>query len=118
MSKAELPSEGRIAIFDSINEASLNSIANLVTVDSNPRFEGLINTGFSRNQKFMFNIFGFDIYVSERLPRVASESIDTTTIAVPAPSGAATVTSGASATSSSPQHGGVLVFSARSHWCR
>lgn len=87
--KANVPDEGRIAIVDPITEASVNSIANLVNVSNNPQFEGMVTTGFAKNRKFLRNIFGFDIWISNRLPRIASESI--TSVSAP---GAASITSG------------------------
>lgn len=73
--KANVPDEGRIMIVDPLVEASLNSLQNLVNVSNNPMFEGMVTTGFARNRKFVRNIFGFDVWVSNRLPRIASESI-------------------------------------------
>lgn len=87
--KANVPDEGRIAIVDPITEATLNNLTNLVNVSNNPQFEGMVTKGFSRNRKFVKNIFGFDIYVSNRLPRIASESI--TSVSAP---GAASITGG------------------------
>lgn len=87
--KANIPDEGRIAIVDPICEASINSIANLINVSNNPVFEGMVTTGFSKHRKFLRNIFGFDIWCSNRLPRISSESI--TSVSAP---GAASITSG------------------------
>ncbi len=87
MDKANVPDEGRIAIVDPIVEATLNSLTNLVNVSNNPQFEGMVTTGFSKNRKFIKNIFGFDIWVSNRLPRITTESI--TSASAP---GAATLT--------------------------
>lgn len=86
--KANVPDEGRIAIVDPIVEATLNNLTNLVNVSNNPMFEGMVTTGFSKGRKFVRNIFGFDIWVSNRLPRVASEAISNSEI------GAASITSG------------------------
>lgn len=89
--KAAMPDMGRILIVDPVNEATLNSLTNIVNVSDNPRFEGIVETGFANNFKFIRNIFGFDIFVSTRLPNLtAQEAIDTTTLATPAPSGNAT----------------------------
>jgi hypothetical protein len=92
--KALLPDEGRILIVDPLVEATLNNLTNLVNVSNNPQFTGIIETGFGKNMRFIKNVFGFDIYVSNRLPRVTSESIDTSSIDIPAPSGSASVTGG------------------------
>lgn len=89
MDKANLPEE-RILIVDPIVEATLNNLTNLVNVSNNPRFEGIVESGFGKNMKFIKNIYGFDIYISNRLPHVVSEAVDTSAITVPAPSGAGT----------------------------
>lgn len=87
MDKANLPAEGRILVVDAVVEATLNGLTNLVNVSNNPHFEGVVNTGFAKNMKFIKNVYGFDIYLSNRLPHVSSENVNTTGISVPAPSG-------------------------------
>lgn len=87
--KANVPEEGRIAIVDPIVEATLNGLQNLVNVSNNPMFEGIVESGFGKGRKFIKNIFGFDVYISNRLPRIASESI--TSVKAP---GAASITDG------------------------
>ncbi len=73
--KANVPEEGRLFICDPIVEATLNNLTNLVNVSNNPQFEGMVTTGFANNRRFVRNIFGFDIWVSNRLPHVVSEVI-------------------------------------------
>lgn len=68
--KANVPDEGRIFICDPMVEATLNNLTNLVNVSNNPQFEGMVTKGFSRGRKFVKNVFGFDIWVSNRLPRI------------------------------------------------
>lgn len=87
MNRASLPSEGRILIIDSVAEATFDSLSNLVNVSNNPRFEGIVETGFAKNMHFIKHVYGFDVYVSNRLPHQAAENVDTSGIAVPAPSG-------------------------------
>ena len=72
--KANVSAGGRIAIVDPVVEATLNTLTNLVNVSNNPQFEGIINEGFARDHKFVRNIFGFDIYTSNRLDTVAAET--------------------------------------------
>jgi len=75
--KANVPQSGRIAIVDPIVEATLNSLTNLVNVSNNPMFEGIVTEGFARDHKFIRNIFGFDIWTSNKLHKVtAIETID------------------------------------------
>jgi len=74
--KAFIPDEGRILIVDPIVEASLNHAVGQQAFINNPQFEGIVNTGFAKSMRFVRNFFGFDIWCSNRLPRVASETID------------------------------------------
>lgn len=94
LDKANAPEDGRIAIFDPLAEASLNALANLINASTNPAFQGIVETGFGKNMRFIRNIMGFDVYISNRLKRVTSETVDTSGITVPAPSSSASVTSG------------------------
>lgn len=92
LDKANAADGPRIAIVDPINELTVNVLANLVNASYNPQFEGIVNSGFGKNMRFIRNIYGFDFYVSNRLPRIASETINTTTITTPAPSGNGSIT--------------------------
>jgi len=75
--KANVPTAGRIAIVDPIVEATLNSLSNLVNVSNNPMFEGIVTEGFAKDHKFVKNIFGFDIWTSNRLAvKTATEAIN------------------------------------------
>lgn len=75
--KANIPAEGRIAIVDPVVEASLNSLSNLVNVSNNPHFEGIVQGGFARANRFVKNIYGFDVYTSNLLPKkTATEAIN------------------------------------------
>ena len=73
--KANVPEEGRVAIVDPVVEATLNNLTNLVNVSNNPMFEGIVNSGFAMGKRFIRNIYGFDVWVSNRLPLIASETI-------------------------------------------
>lgn len=75
--EANIPANGRILIVDPTVEFELNGLAQVVTSD-NPRFEGLIETGFAdrTGMQFYRNIYGFDIMISTTLPRVGAETID------------------------------------------
>ena len=92
--KVFLPDQGRILIVDPVVEATLNGLTNLVNVSLNPHFEGIVNTGFAKNMRFIKNIFGFDIFVSNRLQQTASETVNASSITTPPPSSSATVTTG------------------------
>jgi len=75
LDKAHAPDEGRVMLVDPILEMSLNQLVGAQAFTNNPMFEGMVTTGFSRNRKFVANIAGIDIWVSNRLPRIASETI-------------------------------------------
>lgn len=75
--KGNVPQGGRIAIVDPIVEATINSLTNIVNVSNNPMFEGVITTGFMRDHKFIKNIYGWDIYTSNKLPvKTATEALN------------------------------------------
>lgn len=79
--KANAPQSGRVMIVDPVVEATINGLTNIVNVSNNPMFEGLITTGFAREHKFVRNIFGWDIYTSNRLDQPVTMGDGTTTIA-------------------------------------
>lgn len=66
--KANAPAAGRIAIVDPIVELTMNSLTNIVNVSNNPMFEGMVTEGFAKEHRFIKNIFGWDVYTSNRLP--------------------------------------------------
>ena len=66
----------RIAIVDPSQEYVINTLSNIVQVSNNPRFEGIVNTGFvnaTTGMSFLKNIYGFDVYVSNYLAVTASD---------------------------------------------
>jgi len=74
--KANLPQAGRIACVDPVVEGTLNKLAANFSVDRNAKFQALLEEGFVRDHKFMFNLYGWDIYTSNRLARLtAAETI-------------------------------------------
>jgi hypothetical protein len=69
-------SGARIAIIDPAQEYVINTLTNITNVSNNPRFEGIINTGFvnaTTGMSFVKNIYGFDVYVSNYLATTASD---------------------------------------------
>lgn len=81
--KANVPQQGRIAIVDPVVEATLNKLAATFSVDRNPQFQQLLEEGFAKTNKFLFNLLGWDIWTSNRLPRLGA------TETITGPSGAA-----------------------------
>ena len=77
--KANVPAEGRVFIVDPIVEATINSIAT-ITTDLTEYATRILEGGMARGQRFIYNLYGWDILVSNRLPR-GEFSDGTTTIA-------------------------------------
>jgi hypothetical protein len=77
--KANVPESGRIFIVDAQLENVLNKLTSgAVLVADSPRFEGLLETGFAKNHRFVRNIHGFDIFVSNILPvTTGAETVST-----------------------------------------
>lgn len=70
--KANVPMAGRIMIVDPIAATVLQNQVTLTGSDISPISKSMIETGFARDHNFLFNIFGFDIITSNRLPTVSS----------------------------------------------
>lgn len=82
--KANVPMAGRVAIVDPVTAAVFNAKIQLTAgIDRTPEFMNLWRTGFKDGHQFLGNIYGWNIMVSNRLPRVASgtdiDGTDTTT---------------------------------------
>lgn len=75
LKKANVPDTNMIAIVDPSVEFEINTLSNLVNVSNNPRWEGIVSDGIATGMKFVKNIYGFDVYVSNYLAD-ANETID------------------------------------------
>ena len=64
--KANVPAEGRIFICDPVVEATLNGLVT-ITSDISPFAVSLIEKGMARGQRFMMNLYGWDVMTSNRL---------------------------------------------------
>ncbi len=81
LQKANVPMTDLIAIVDPSVEYTLNTLTNLVNISNNPRWEGVVSTSINpTGMKFLYNIEGFDIFVSQNVQaHTASETINTVT---------------------------------------
>jgi len=78
LTKANVPLNNLVAIVDPSVAYTIQTQANLVNLLSPmPMWEGVVKDGAVTGFKFRFNLFGFDIYVSNYLPTIASETITT-----------------------------------------
>lgn len=65
--KANVPGEGRLFICDPVVEATLNELVT-ITHDVTSFGESILKQGMARGQRFLMNLYGFDIIQSNRLP--------------------------------------------------
>ena len=71
--KANVPLTNLVALVPSEVAFKMSTLTNLVDVSNNPMWEGIITQGMlSTGTRFLRNIFGFDVYVTERLPSSGS----------------------------------------------
>lgn len=78
--KANVPAEGRVFVADPVVEATLNGIVT-ITSDVSPFAVDILKSGLARGQRFVTQLYGWDIMLSNRLPVVASANDGTTTLA-------------------------------------
>src|ERR1700675_247270 len=77
LKKANVPMVDLVAIVDPTVEYTLNTLTNLVNVQNNPRWEGVIADGLATGMRFVKNVYGFDVYTSQFLA-TANETITAT----------------------------------------
>jgi hypothetical protein len=80
---ANVPHQNRVAIIDPSAGYTLSTLTNLTNVSNNPRWEGIVRDGAVTGTKFLMNVYGFDVYISQNLKKnTASETISSLTSAV------------------------------------
>ncbi len=67
LQKANVPMTNLIAIVDPSVEYKLSTLSNLANVSNNPQWEGIIAEGMSTGMRFVKNVYGFDVWVSNNL---------------------------------------------------
>lgn len=65
--KANVPADGRVFIADPVVEATLNGLVT-ITTNVTPWAAQIVEGGMARGQRFVMNLFGWDILTSNRLP--------------------------------------------------
>lgn len=75
LQKADVPMTNLVAIVDPSVEFALSTMTNLVNVSNNPRWEGIVETGMSTGMRWITNVYGFDVYTSNFLPKGITETI-------------------------------------------
>jgi hypothetical protein len=85
LTKANVPLTNLVAVVDPSTDYTISTQANIVNMLSPmPMWEDVVKNGMTTGFKFRYNLFGFDVYVSNYLPRNIAETINarTTTIGV------------------------------------
>jgi hypothetical protein len=75
LKKANVPDTNLVAIVDPSVEYTINTLTNLSNVSNNAMWEGVVSSGIATGMRFVKNIYGFDVYVSNNLAD-ANEQID------------------------------------------
>jgi hypothetical protein len=81
LTKAQVPLTNLVAIVDPTVAYTLQTQTNVVNLMTpNMMWSNLVRDGLMTGFKFRFNLYGFDVYVSNYLPRNISETIDGRTV--------------------------------------
>ncbi len=79
--KANVPLTNLVAVVDPSVAYTLATQANIMNLMSpTPMWSAIASDGIVTGFKFRFNIFGFDVYVSNYLPAIASETINSVSV--------------------------------------
>lgn len=83
LQKANVPMTNLVAVVDPTVAFTLQTQANLMNLlTPQPMWDSVVRDGLVTGMKFRFNIFGFDVYVSNYLPRPGAETIDGRSVTV------------------------------------
>jgi hypothetical protein len=80
LQKANVPMTNLVAIVDPSVEYELSTQTQLTNISNNPKWEGIVRDGMSTGMKFIMNVYGFDVWVSQNLKQNMSETIDTNSV--------------------------------------
>ena len=68
---ANVSANNRVAIVDPSVAYTIETSTNLTSIQNNPMFEGIVSTGIATGMRFVRNVYGFDVYTSQRLATVS-----------------------------------------------
>jgi hypothetical protein len=77
LKKANVPQTNLIAIVDPSVEFTMNTETNLANISNNPRWEGIVSDGIASGMRFVKNIYGFDVFTSQHLATIGTETLET-----------------------------------------
>lgn len=77
MQQANVPMVNLVAIVDPSVEYAISTQSNILNLMSpNPLWQRIVNEGSLTGMQFKYNIFGFDVYVSQNLKKSVNETIN------------------------------------------
>lgn len=79
LQKANVPMTNLVAIVDPSVGYALETQTNLVNLQNNPGWEGIVRTGGVTGMKYICTVYGFDVYVSQNLKTNVNETINAKT---------------------------------------
>ena len=65
--KANVPMAGRVAIVDPVVGKTIGDLATTTPTTNEPVWQSILENGWEMNHKFVINIYGWDIWTSNRL---------------------------------------------------
>lgn len=80
LEKANVPLTDLVAIVDPSVEFELATQTNLVNISNNPQWEGIVRKGITTGMRFVNNVYGFDVYVSNNLKSGIAETINSLSV--------------------------------------
>ena len=75
LNKANVPAAGRVAIVPPEVGFYLETLTNITNVSNNPHFEGVVREGMVTGMRFVKNVYGIDVYMSNYLPDVTDNAL-------------------------------------------
>ena len=77
LNKANVSANNRVAIVDPSAAYLIETQTNLSNVSNNPMFEGIVSSGIATGMRFVRNVYGFDVYTSQRCATIGTETLET-----------------------------------------
>lgn len=75
LNRANVSANNRVAIVDPSVAYTIDTLSNISNVSNNPQFEGIVSSGIATGMRFVRNVYGFDVYTSQRLATISSETL-------------------------------------------
>jgi hypothetical protein len=78
---ANVSANNRVAIVDPSVAYTIETASQLVGINNNPMFEGIVSSGIATGMRFVRNVYGFDVYTSQRLATISAETLESVSCA-------------------------------------